>query len=117
MVTNLAIMKDEFSEGPDIFRAAENNDVDELRLALSEGQSLNDVQTGSGFSPIHIAIIRESTDFLDIAMSMDFDPWIRDLNLRLAFDHAAAWRMKNVMRSLHTKMYPNSMLATPSAAP
>ena len=90
----------------DIFQAAANDDPDLLIEALDEGRSLNEVDYPSGFTPLMVAIISYSHKFMSVALTKDFDPWILDHNHRLAIDHACALHMKDIMRSLHGRMYP-----------
>lgn len=92
---------------PNIFNAALNDDVSEMFAALNDGQKLDDKDEIGNFTPIHVAIIRESANFLKYAMDYDFNPWIRDLNDRLAFDHASALGMKDIQKRLYRKMYPS----------
>jgi ankyrin repeat protein len=94
---------------PDIFRAAENDDIAELYEALVEGQRLDERKDELlHMTPLHIACIRSSNDFLKVALyDESCDPWIRDDNLRLAFDHAAARNNKEAMTLLYQIMYPS----------
>jgi hypothetical protein len=92
---------------PDIFRAARNDDPIELAAALQAGQSLDDIQDEkSGLTPLHIACILHKTNFLRAALTYEFDPWIRDINLRLAIDHARAQGLTDIGKALLEKMYP-----------
>jgi len=99
---------------PDIFNAARNNDPVELAAAIQDGQSLDDVQDeASGLTPLHVACIHRSENFLKTAMTMDFDPWLRDANMRLAIDHARAQGLRDVQKGLVEKMYPPGFDADP----
>lgn len=92
---------------PDIFHAAEHNDVEELMAALSTGQTLSDQSSMRlNMTPVHIAAAKHSNDFLAAAQHEEsFDPWIRDDNLRVAHDHAMAFNNQEGMRILHARMY------------
>lgn len=92
---------------PDIFRAARNNDVAELQAALSEGQSLATQDTMFlMMTPVHVAAAEHSNDFLAAAAQHEsFDPWIRDDNERVPFDHASAFNNKDGMKILFETMY------------
>jgi ankyrin repeat protein len=95
---------------PDIFHAAKYNDVGELANALVAGQGLNQIDAeGLGMTPMHVACIFSSNAFIAIAVNdKSFDPWIRDINLRVAFDHASAKNNISAMRLIYPKMYPDS---------
>ena len=99
---------------PSLFRAARNNDIIELAAALQDGQSLDEVQDRqTGLTPIHVACIHHSVDFLLAATQHKFDPWIRDANLRTAMDHARAQNLREVQKSLLEKMYPSGWAESP----
>ncbi|WP_145973378.1 ankyrin repeat domain-containing protein [Candidatus Phaeomarinobacter ectocarpi] len=95
-------------EPPDIFNAARNNDPFELAAAIQDGQTLEDVEDQkSGLTPIHVACIHHSSEFLRAAVTMNFDAWARDANLRLALDHARAQNLPtDIQEALFGKMYP-----------
>ncbi|MPT47982.1 MAG: ankyrin repeat domain-containing protein [Sphingobium sp.] len=91
----------------DIFRAASNNDIDELRAALLEGQTLNDVNREFyRMTPMHIACLKKSRDFLEAALREDFNPHQRDANGRTAMDHAIAQDMRDVASKIFDRQYP-----------
>jgi hypothetical protein len=95
------------TRGPaDIFRAAANDDVQELQRAIAEGQTLDLIEESTGFNPVIVALLERSEQFLLAAMKIDFDPWHRDPNERLAIDHANALGMREIQRLLLQKMYP-----------
>ncbi|NHK29388.1 ankyrin repeat domain-containing protein [Parvularcula flava] len=99
---------------PDLFQAARNNDIKELAAAIQDGQSLNDIEdVKSGLTPMHIACIHRSDTFLKAAVQYEFDPWIRDCNLRLAIDHARAQGLRDIQKALFEKMYPPSWDSDP----
>ena len=93
---------------PDLFRAAKENNIEEMADALEEGETLSDHRPDMlNMTPIHVACIYSSNKFLAAASNHEtFDPWVRDDNLRLAFDHASAKKNKVAMNLLHAKMYP-----------
>lgn len=93
---------------PDIFKAAELDDIHELAKAIEDGQSLSERRHDLlHMTPVHIACLHASNAFIEIASNHEsFDPWIRDDNQRLAFDHAAAHNNQIAMKLLYSKMYP-----------
>ena len=92
---------------PDIFRAASNNDVFELQRALAEGQSLDTHHLEFyRMTPMHIACVRKSTDFLHEALSHEFNAWTRDANGRISMDHAIAQSLDDIADGLMKKLYP-----------
>jgi ankyrin repeat protein len=104
-------VRTESNEGhipPDLFRAARNNDIVELAAAIQDGQSLDEVQDEqSGLTPIHVACINQSVEFLRAAVQYKFDPWIRDANMRTPLDHARAQGLdKQIQMDIFKKMYP-----------
>lgn len=98
------------SKAPDIFRAAQNDDPVEMVAAIDDGQSLNDINSriGIGLTPIHLACIYKNTEFLKVAIECDFDPWIRDGNMRLSIDHARAQGLTEIQELLLQKLYPTN---------
>lgn len=91
--------------GPNIFTAASNNDLAELQAALDAGQKLSDQEPVLHMTPLHIAAARHCNDFLaEAAKHESFDPWVRDLNERTAFDHAAAYNNRDGMKTLYDVM-------------
>lgn len=106
--SNVSIKYEEDNfEPPDIFRAASNNDVDELRRALADGQSLDTHHLEFyRMTPMHIACVRKSADFLHEALSHEFNAWTRDANGRISMDHAIAQSMDDIADGLMKKLYP-----------
>lgn len=95
LILNNALIKMDTGEDkrpPDIFRAAQENDLDELARAFADGQLLTEKRKRLvGMTPLHVACLNTSNDFLAAASQHhSFDPWIRDDNLRTPFDHASA---------------------------
>src|SRR3546814_2705669 len=87
--TNVKLVDDVNREPPDIFRAAINDDVRELRAALSEGQSLDTPnRLHYGMTPVHLACAKHSLNFIDEALKETFNAWARDLGGRLSMDYA-----------------------------
>ena len=97
----------------DIFVAASNDDPEMLISALGSGQTLNDIDMFTGFTPVMIAVMSYSEKFLKAALERDYDPWIRDQNERLAIDHAAALQLPDIQKKLHLKMYPAGWASKP----
>ncbi len=112
--SNVQPNKGQRYEPPDIFRAARENDIQELAAAIQDGQSLDDIQDKqSGMTAMHLACIHHSVDFLHTASQMKFDPWIRDVNLRLAIDHARAQGLQEAQQAFFEKMYPPGWADSP----
>ena len=94
-------------EPPNIFRAAANDDPQELALALQDGQSLSEQDPHRLLmTPVHVAASYGSNAFLRAASShATFDPWIRDANLRRPVEHASAYRNGEAHKILTDAMY------------
>lgn len=94
-------------EPPDIFRAAANDDPDELAAALADGQSLDSHHREFyGMTPMHVACVHKSVNFLGEALQNEFNAWSRDLNGRLSMDHAVAQGLEDVADELLERLYP-----------
>ncbi|QAX31066.1 ankyrin repeat domain-containing protein [Leisingera sp. NJS204] len=101
-------------EPPDIFKAARDDDLYELRMALEDGQSLRTSQPTTALTPIHVAAMRGSVGFLKLAMEKDAgSSWLQDAQLRTPFDHAASRQDRQSMAYLHNAMYPTANLPIP----
>lgn len=103
-------------ETPDIFRAAAEDDAAELERALKAGQSLDEFGPGYHSTPLHVACMNRSEKFLRAAMGYDFNPWVRDENLRLAIDHAWANSLTETHEALAEKMYPGGRVSSNAIA-
>jgi hypothetical protein len=119
---NVSSEDNEDRKPPDIFRAARNDDPIELAAALQCGQTLDDVESDIiRMTPMHVACVSRSRNFLRVACQMEFDPWIRDANQRLVIDHARAQGLKDVQKAAFAKMYPpgwaDDAQVTPFPAP
>lgn len=100
----------------DVFEAARTDNVEQLRTALAQGESLDARDVDAlNMTPIHIACIFSSNAFLQTAVDeSSFDPWIRDANGRVAFDHAWAKNNRTAMRLLFPLMHPTAPPLTPA---
>ena len=59
-------------EPPDIFRAARNGDIAELRASIQDGQSLREHRLSEGYmTPLHIAAKHGKEDFVITAVEID----------------------------------------------
>lgn len=104
---NVNADKDKDIKPPNIFEAARSDDPNELYRAIEDGQSLDDVENStSRMTPLHLGCLLHSERFLEAALALEFDPWIRDSAGRLAIDHARAQGLRVVQRDLVEKMYP-----------
>src|SRR3546814_18584175 len=89
--TNGKLADDVNREPPDIFRAAINDDVRELRAALSEGQSLDTPnRLHYGMTPVSLACAKPSLTLIYDALKATFTAWTRDLGVRLSVDSEIA---------------------------
>lgn len=105
--SNVVSKQSTMPEPPDIFRAAANDDPEELAAALAEGQSLDTHHREFyEMTPMHIACVRKSENFLRTALQTEFNAWSRDLNGRLSMDHAVAQGLEDVADELLKKLYP-----------
>ena len=101
-------------DSPDIFEAARNDDVYELRRALEDGQSLQISKPNTMLTPLHVAAMRGSASFLKVAMECDpKSSWLQDGQSRTPFDHAAARQDRQSMAYLHKAMYPEATITIP----
>ncbi|MCD1628098.1 ankyrin repeat domain-containing protein [Seohaeicola saemankumensis] len=101
-------------EPPDIFRAAREDDLNELERALADGQSLDAAALDTHLTPVHVAAMRGSINFLEAAMM--YNPqtaWMQDGQQRTPFDHAAARQDRQSMAHLHNAMYPEMQVLIP----
>ena len=91
----------------DIFRAALLDDVSEMARAISQGQTINDIEKESGMNAVHIAAWNGSLNFMAVAVNDPiFDPWIRDPSGNTAFQYASSRNDREMMRILGNAMYP-----------
>jgi ankyrin repeat protein len=92
----------------DIFHAAKVDDVAELMEALADGQRLDTrLPKQLNMTPLHLACLSASNEFIKVAVDQEScDPWLRDDNARVAFDHAAAFNNKTAMLLTLRAMYP-----------
>lgn len=99
---------------PDIFKAARDDNLYELQLALQDGQSLRGGNLHTGLTPVHVAAMRGSVNFIRAAMEIDPETaWIQDNQLRMPFSHAAVRRDRQSMAYLHNAMYPEANIPIP----
>ena len=94
-------------DNPNLFRAAENDDVEELGRGLAAGRSLSEQDPAmAGMTPVHLASARGSENFLTAASRHPtFNPWLRDYNDRVPSDHASAFCNHGCMQILFDTMY------------
>lgn len=98
----------------DIFVAARDNDVPQLRAALTAGQSLSAQRPENGFTPLHTAALNGSAEFIREALNHSTaDPWRRNRGGQLPIDlaHASGHRMISVL--FYDSMYPNGHVPFP----
>lgn len=94
---------------PNLFLAALNNDLEQLKEALAAGKSLSQVDPRNGFTPLHVAAFNGSLDFIrEAAKSPTAEPWLRDHAGLLAIDHADARKDYEASRLFFNIMYPGN---------
>jgi ankyrin repeat protein len=92
----------------DIFLAARNNDLAELKLALEQGQRLDATLHENGHTPLHTAALWGNASFIIAALShATANPWSRSLSGLLPYDIAADRRDLHVMKLFFDAMYPD----------
>ena len=95
---------------PDIFHAAEVDNVPEMIAAMHLGQSVQDTKGDLLFTPVHVAAISGSLAFVRAAAKTgEVNPWIRDKNQRLAIDHAEAFGRTEIQSVLFNLMYSTNL--------
>lgn len=104
---NIKAKRGALLKSPNLFSAALTDDISEMKAAINDGQSLSSADEDQAlFTPIHVAALSNSLAFLEAArLEPTFDPWLRDANDRLAFDHANAFNNKEAMKLLVDEMY------------
>jgi ankyrin repeat protein len=103
----MAIKENTERQPPDIFRAATENNVSELRDALAEGQSLDSRHAEFYLmTPMHLACVKKSRDFLQVALQHEFNAWSQDSNGRLSMDHAIVNGLEDIADQMLEKLYP-----------
>ena len=76
---------------PDIFRAAENNDLEELAFALQSGQRLDHKREPDKMTPVHVAAALGHADFVWVLMEIHPQvAWMRDEMYRRPIEHSNA---------------------------
>lgn len=96
---------------PNLFRAARENDVEEMNQALASGKRLDEPDFENGFTPLHYAAFTGSADFIRAALDHpSADPWKRDHQGYLAIDHADARGDQVVSKLFFEAMYPGGEL-------
>lgn len=89
-----------------LFKAAENDDLVEMAGALRLGQSLDEVDFETGNTPVHLACLNRSEQFLRAIKHLQFNPWIRGNGNRLPSDLAFFMSLPEAEQMFFDKMYP-----------
>lgn len=108
MINNVVAQKKEEQERQaNIFIAARDNDLQELDLALKQGQRLDLTIPQNGHTPLHTAALWGNLEFIRAAVAHESaNVWARDRRGRLAYDHASDRNAIDVMKLLYDAMYP-----------
>lgn len=86
-------LSDPNDRDPDLFEAAFRDNVHALHTRQEVGASLSFQEGDNGFTPLHIAAIYRSHNFIRAAIKLkDVDLWVRDHNGRLPFDLCSGFR-------------------------
>ena len=94
-------------EGPNIFRAALNDDLYEMALAIQAGQSLADQDDVTFQTPLHLAVVRKSYHFIKAAVELDASiVKIRNANNLQPFDIARSRQDHRAMQLLYNAEFP-----------
>jgi ankyrin repeat protein len=112
-------VKDEVKiESPSLWRAAQNDDINELIQALDAGENLDEqLPELNDWTPIHYGCYLKSKNFVRMAIENSFDPWLVDLNGRRAIDIARTMGLLDIQNLLHKKMYPHGTLSQETPMP
>ena len=97
-------------EPPNLFRAAEFDDVNELERAISSGLSLHAIDS-NGRAPVHYASIYGSKKFIERAVALD--PTIShivDKTGRRAYEYSEQRWDTRAMDALANAMYPSGIV-------
>ncbi len=98
----------------DIFLAARNNDLQELKLALEQGQRLDIIIPENGHTPLHTAALWGHNDFIIAALSHPTaNPWARSRRGLLPYAIAADRRDTHIMKLFFDAMYPEGRFPLP----
>lgn len=101
---------------PKLFEAAFNNDVGFMHYCLDAGKSFNDSDGFCGFTPMHVAAIYKSHDFIREAIkTKQPNLWIRDDCLRLPFDISSAFKDYDAMNLMFDWMHEGPFGPKPDA--
>lgn len=106
-------------EEPDLFRAARQNDLAEMEAALNSGKCFTTLDPHTLMTPIHIAAIFGSLDFIVAAIETG-TPEVHwavchfDKAGNSPFEHALARRDFQTMAHLHNCRYPEAAVEVPA---
>lgn len=101
---------------PDLHEAAAKNDVAMMHECLARGQSFDRARGDNKLTPMHIAAICKSHDFIRAAIETKLvNLWIRDGNLRLPFDISSAFKDHEAMKVMFDWMYEGPFGPKPDA--
>lgn len=100
---------------PNLFDAARDNDVSQMKAALASGKRFDERHYADKFTPLHTAALNGSTEFLREALKHPTaDPWLRDGGGHLAIDHADACDDRVSAQLLYGAMYPGGRTPLPA---
>lgn len=113
--SNIMSDKEGNRRDPNLFDAARDNDMSQMKAAIASGSRFDDRDPGNKFTPLHTAALNGSTEFiLEALRHPTADPWLRDAGGHLAIDHADACNDQNSARALYAAMYPQGRAPLPN---
>ena len=102
-------------DDPNLFVAARDNDVDHLAAGCEAGKRLDEQDEFSGFTPLHVAALNGSLEFLVEALEHESaNVWIRDFDNRLPIDHSDARSERDIGKLFYDRMYPGGQVPLPA---
>lgn len=108
MINSIIAEKDEPKRRDvNIFIAARDNDVEQLKLALEQGQRLDAILPRNGHTPLHTAALWGNEAFIIAALKHESaNVWARSRRGLLPYDLAADRRDKHIMKLFYDAMHP-----------
>lgn len=99
---------------PNLFIAARENDLGHLAAGFEAGKRLDEQDRFSGLTPLHVAALNGSLEFLVEALEHESaNVWIRDFDNRLAIDHSDARSERDIAKLFYDRMYPGGQVPAP----
>jgi ankyrin repeat protein len=94
---------------PDLYHAAANDDVEELRAAIALGQRLDEAPGFNSWTPLHTAAFYGSESFIREALKYGHaNVWHYDVYGKIPWDYAVARGDERITKRFFNAMYPGS---------